>query len=238
MLNHHQDRQDRPAAPGEAHERSEHQRQSMVFVVDDDPGFLDALSQSLRVAGHRVNAFCSSSAFLDAYDPKIPGCLVMDVRMPGLDGIQVQGILAERGAPIPIVFVTGHGDVPMAVNALKRGAVDFLEKPFSQQALLESIGRAMARDERRRLLESERSTIIARLDLLTPREREVLSLVVTNMAAKEIAAELNISPRTVEHHRENLMEKMGAKSSYDLVIMAVICGLYEPVLDDDSDTAA
>ena len=201
-----------------------------VFVIDDDCTFLDALVRSLQTAGHRVAGFRAAEPFLEAFRPAQPGCLVADVRLPQMNGLELQALLAERGVALPIVFITGHGDVAMAVSALKRGAVDFLEKPFAEQALLDSVGLALARDRKRHDLDADRALVMARLAQLTPREREVFGLVVADRSAKEIAAELCISPRTVEHHREHLMAKMNAASWHDLVTMAVIARIYEPRL--------
>ena len=201
-----------------------------VFVIDDEPTFLEALERSMRGAGLQVASFGAAEPFLETYQPSRPGCLVADIRLPGMSGLELQEVLAERGAPVPIVFITGHGDVAMAVAALRRGAVDFLEKPFAERALLESVELALARDRKARALEADRALIMARLAQLTVREREVFALVVADKSAKQIAAELCISPRTVEHHREHVMAKMCASSWHDLFNMAVIGGLYEPRL--------
>lgn len=199
-----------------------------VFVIDDDRVFLDALLRSLRSAGLQVASFAAAEAFLEAYRPGTPGCLVSDIRLPRMSGLELQETLAERQFLLPIVFITGHGDVAMAVGALKRGAVDFLEKPFAEQALLDSVALALAEDRKTRALAGDRARIMALLDQLTPREREVFALVVADKSAKQIAAELGISPRTVEHHREHLMAKLGATSWHALITMAVVGRLYEP----------
>ncbi len=201
-----------------------------IFVIDDDQAFLDAMVRSLQGAGLKVASFRAAEAFLEAYQPAQAGCLVADIRLPRMSGLELQETLAERRLHIPIVFITGHGDVAMAVTALKRGAVDFLEKPFSEQALLDSVESALAHDGRVRNLEADRATIMERLAQLTPREREVLAAVVADRSAKQIAAQLHLSPRTVEHHREHVMAKMGAASWRDLFIMAVVGGLHEPHL--------
>jgi FixJ family two-component response regulator len=198
-------------------------------VIEDDPAFIDALGRSLRGAGLQVASFGAAEPVLEAYQAT-PGCLVADIRLPRLSGLELQEVLAKRGVPIPIVFITGHGDVAMAVTALKRGAVDFLEKPFAEQALLDSVDLALAHDRKARSLVSDRSLITERLAQLTPREREVFALVVADKSAKQITAELGISPRTVEHHREHVMAKMDAVSWHDLFNIAVIGGLYEPRL--------
>ena len=201
-----------------------------VFVIDDEPSFLEALGRSVRGAGLPVASYRAAEPFLEAYQSSRPGCLVADIRLPGISGLELQEVLAERGTPIPIVFITGHGDIAMAVTALRRGAVDFLEKPFAERALLASVERALAQDCKARTLEADRATVMARLAQLTAREREVFALVVADKSAKEIAAELCISPRTVEHHREHVMAKMGAASWHDLYNMAVIGCLHEPRL--------
>lgn len=201
--------------------------QPTVFAIDDNQAFLSALVLALETAGLPVEAFASAPVFLDAYRPERPGCLVLDVRMPEMTGLELQQTLDTRGIRIPIVFITGHGDVATSVTAFRRGAVDFLEKPFSDRALLDSVGLALARDARARRIESERVTVVERFERLTPREQEVMALVVSDMSAKEIAAGLRISPRTVEHHREHVMVKMQAGSLHDLIIMAVICGVHE-----------
>jgi FixJ family two-component response regulator len=201
--------------------------EATVFVVDDDPRFLGALVLALRTAGLAVEAFSSAQAFLQVYHPARPGCLVLDVRMPAMSGLQLQQALIERRVMIPIIFITGHGDIAMSVTALKRGAVDFLEKPFTEQALMRSVNDALARDGRRRRLEVERATVAERFERLTPREQEVMALVVSDRSNKAIASRLKISPRTVEHHREHVMVKMQAGSLHDLIIMAVLCGVHE-----------
>jgi FixJ family two-component response regulator len=198
-----------------------------VFVVDDDQHYLGALVLALASTGLAVESFNSAHDFLDAYRPERSGCLVLDVRMPEMTGLELQQALNARGFRIPIVFITGHGDMSMSVAAFRHGAVDFLEKPFSDQALLYCVQRALARDARRRQIESDRITVVERFEHLTAREQEVMRLVVSDKSAKEIAASLKISPRTVEHHREHVVAKMEAKSLHDLIIMAVICGVHE-----------
>jgi two-component system, LuxR family, sensor kinase FixL len=198
-----------------------------VFVVDDDQPYLGALVLALRSTGLAVESFMSARDFLKAYDPDRSGCLVLDVRMPEMTGLELQQTLNARGIRIPIVFITGHGDMAMSVTAFRHGAVDFLEKPFSDQALLYCVQQALARDARSRQIEGDRALVMERFTHLTPREREIMALVVSDKSAKEIAARLKISPRTVEHHREHVMAKMSAGSLHDLIIMAVICGVHE-----------
>ena len=191
----------------------------VVFVVDDDEAVRDSLGLLLRSVGIEVELFGSASEFLEAYNADRPGCLILDVRLPGMSGLELQKELAARGAQLPIVFITGHGDVPMAVQAMQRGAVDFLEKPFKEQDLLDRVTTALVADDRRRLESSEEAAIARRLETLTPREREVLELIAAGAANKVAAARLGTSRRTIEIHRANVMRKMGADSLANLVRM-------------------
>lgn len=192
-----------------------------VFVVDDD----DAVRSSLRLLfkSYGLDAVMHASAdeFLASYDISRPGCLVLDVRMPGLSGPELQQRLNALGATIPIVFITGHGDVPMAVEAMQAGAVDFIQKPFRDQDLLDRINQALDKDAGSRRMLAERNMIRKRLESLTPREGEVLHLVVAGKANKVIAGDLNLSQRTVEIHRARVMEKMEAHSLAHLVRMVL-----------------
>jgi FixJ family two-component response regulator len=192
-----------------------------VFVVDDDAPVRDALRMLLRSAGHAVEVYASAQEFLAAYSDDRPGCLLLDVRMPGMSGLELQERLNERHAILPIVFITGHGDVPMAVEAMQAGAMDFLQKPFRDDELLDRIGRALDRDagNRRELLALE--SIVQRFDELTPRERAVMELMVQGKPNKIIAADLGISQRTVEIHRARVMEKTQAGSLAHLVRMSL-----------------
>jgi len=198
--------------------------EATVFVVDDDPGVLDAVRLLLRSVGLPSRGFASAREFLDAHDPEIPGCLVLDLRMPGMSGMELQSRLRERGSEIPIIFVTAHGDVPTAVEAVKAGAVDFIQKPFQDQKLLDKIHQALALDARTREVREQRRAIRKRLGELTPREAEVLRLVVAGKLNKTIARELGISQRTVEIHRARVMEKMEAGSVSELVQMVMKTG--------------
>ncbi|HVS14119.1 MAG TPA: response regulator [Thermoanaerobaculia bacterium] len=193
-----------------------------VFVVDDDDDFRDSVSMLCESVGLRVESFSSASEFLDGASPDRRGCLVLDIRMPGMSGLELQRELVERGASWPILFMTGHGDVPMAVTALKAGAFDFLTKPFSHQDLLDRIHSALRFAEEERSREVRREELVERFATLTPREREVMELVVQGLANKVVANRLGISQRTVEIHRAQVMEKMAAESLADLVRMAVI----------------
>ncbi len=189
----------------------------LVYVVDDDDAVRDSLLLLLRSIGISGKAFASASDFLDAYDPKQHSCLVTDIRMPGMSGLDLQRELKDRGAPIPIILITGHGDVPMAVEAMKDGALDFIEKPFRDQELLDRIQQALTWDEEHRSKNLEALSIQERIATLTPRETEVMELVVQGCANKVIAQDLGVSQRTVEIHRARVMEKMGMRSLAALV---------------------
>jgi FixJ family two-component response regulator len=192
-----------------------------VFVVDDDEAVRASLKLLLKTLGLTVQTYASAPEFLAAFDARRGGCLVLDIRMPGMSGLELQEELNARGAMLPIIFITGHGDVPMAVEAMQRGAMDFLQKPFRDQDLLDRITEAMAKDRAGRELLGNRERIRARVTSLTPREREVMSLVTQGKANKIIAADLELSQRTVEIHRAHVMEKMGANSLAHLVRMAL-----------------
>jgi two-component system, LuxR family, response regulator FixJ len=193
--------------------------QVSVFIVDDDQEVRDALKLLMESVGLRVECFESSQAYLDQFDPDRPGCLVLDVRMPGMSGLDLQARLAgERLCP-PIIIVTGHGDVPMAVRAVQAGAMNFIEKPFNDQALLDSVHRAIEKDAQQRGDVSRLEEIESRLAKLTPREREVLELVVAGRRNKLIAADLGVSQSTVEAHRAKVMEKMEAGTLSELMRM-------------------
>jgi two-component system, LuxR family, response regulator FixJ len=195
-----------------------------IFVVDDDPRVRDSLRWLLESVGLAVEAYASASGFLEAYDPERAGCLVLDIRMPGMSGLQLQDTLAARGITVPIIMVTGHGDVPTAVSAVQKGAVDFLQKPFNDQVLLDRIHSALAVDAQRRQREAECSAIRARLASLTPRELEVLKQMLAGRQNKVIGAELGISMKTVEAHRARIMEKMAVDSLASLVAICVAVG--------------
>lgn len=188
-----------------------------VFIVDDDEAVRDSLKLLFRSVELPVATFGSAREFLDSYDPAAPGCLILDVRLPGMSGLELQEELAGDGADLPIVFITGHGDVPMAVRAMRRGAVDFLQKPFSDQDLLDRVQQALADQAERRQQVSSQAEILERIEHLTPREREVMDLVVDGLANKVIANRLGMSQRTVEVHRAAVMRKMEADSLAHLV---------------------
>jgi len=193
----------------------------IVFVVDDDESVRGSLRFLLRSTGLESHAFASGLEFLAAYDPAQPGCLLLDVRMPGMSGLELQQELNLRGAVIPVIFITGHGDIPMAVEAMRHGAHDFLQKPFRDQDLIERVQRAIAKDTKARAALEEHKAIRARLDALTPRERQVLVLMVRGEPNKIMAHELGVSQRTVEIHRARVMEKSGASSLAELVRMVM-----------------
>jgi two-component system response regulator FixJ len=193
--------------------------QPTVYVVDDDSGVRSSIRILLKSVGIGTTTFASAREFLAAYDQSQPGCLVLDIRMPGMSGMELQLELNRLGAVIPVVFITGHGDVPMAVEAMQQGAFDFLQKPFRDQDLIHRIQRALQRDEMHRSALRQTEAIRARLGSLTPREREVLDLLADGKQNKVMAAELGLSQRTVEIHRANVMDKMQARSVAQLVRM-------------------
>jgi two-component system, LuxR family, response regulator FixJ len=195
-----------------------------VFVVDDDESVRGSLRFLLRSAGLESRAFGSAPEFLSAYDPAQPGCLVLDVRMPGMSGLELQQELNLRGAVIPVIFITGHGDIPMAVDAIQHGAHDFLQKPFRDEDLIERVQQALAKDAKARAALEEHKAIRERLETLTPREREVLALMARGKPNKIMAHELGVSQRTIEIHRARVMEKSGAASVAELVRMVMDVG--------------
>ncbi len=192
-----------------------------VFIVDDDPGMRKSLTWLVESVDLQAETFPSAAAFLDAYDPERPGCLLCDVRMPGMSGLEMQERLREIGSTLPVIMMTGFGDITSAVRAMKAGAIDFLEKPISDQALLDHIQRAIASDTANRTGRSERQKIGERINLLTRREQEVMTLVVEGHSSKEIAAQLNVSFKTVEAHRAKIMRKMEARSVPHLIRMSL-----------------
>jgi RNA polymerase sigma factor (sigma-70 family) len=196
-----------------------------VFVVDDDPAVLKALSRLLRSAGLRVETFAACEAFLARDDPQAPGCLLLDVALPGLDGLALQRRLAEARQPRPIVFLTGHGDIPMGIQAMKDGATDFLTKPAQDEALLGAVRTALERDREARQARAVLADIERGLAALTPREREVLRHVVAGKPNKQVAAELETTEKTIKVHRARVMSKMQASSLPDLVRMAAQAGI-------------
>ena len=195
---------------------------STVFVVDDDQAMRNSLKWLIESVGVRVESFASADEFLAGYQPGRSGCLVLDVRMPGMSGLDLQEYLVEHNIQIPAVIITGHGDVPMAVRAMKSGAIDFIEKPFNDEVLLDAIRRAIAYEEQQRSHYSENLRIKERLAHLTPREHEVMEMVTDGRSNKEIANSLGVSAKTIEAHRARVMEKMQAGSLAELVRMALV----------------
>jgi FixJ family two-component response regulator len=197
----------------------------VVFVVDDDAGVRRMISRMVGSVGLRVETFASVQEFLDLYDPRQTACLVLDVRMPGPSGLELQERLAAQQAPLPIIFITGHGDIAMGVRAMKRGAVDFIEKPFQDQVLLDAIHAALDRAVALRRDAAARAAARRRVAALTPREREVLALVVAGLPSKQIATRLGTAEQTIKMHRSRLMKKTGVDSLPDLVRLAQLADL-------------
>ena len=197
----------------------------VVYVVDDDNSICTALRRLLQSMGLVVETFDSASAFLADWDPSMPACLVLDIRMPLASGLDLQEELIRRKAILPIVFITGHGDVPLAVRAMKKGAVDFLAKPFDDQQLLDAINGALKRDREIRRQQSQYADARTRISELSMRQREVLNLLILGLTNKEIAAELGISEKTVKVHRQQVMEKTGTLSLAELVVLSSKAGL-------------
>jgi FixJ family two-component response regulator len=194
---------------------------AMVYIVDDDDGVRRALGALMESVGYMHAAHVSAVEFLRHYDAAMPGCLILDIRMPEMSGLELQHELQRRGLRIPVIFVTGHGDVPMAVEAMKNGAFDFVQKPFRDQDLLDRVNRALQSDAAQRAEMSDRDEVLKRWNTLTPREKEVMALIVEGKANKVIALDLNLSERTVEIHRARVMEKMKARSVAQLVKLSL-----------------
>ena len=193
------------------------QEDPLVYVIDDDEAVRDSLALLLKAVGLMAKVFNSAAEFLESYDPAQHGCLIADIRMPGMSGLDLQNELNRRSAPVPLIFITAHGDVPMAVDAMKAGALDFIEKPFRDQDLLDRVHQALGWDKEQRTDNLEQLAIRKRLTTLTPRETEVMECVVQGKANKVIAMDLGVSERTVEIHRARVMEKMVVRSLAKLV---------------------
>jgi two-component system response regulator FixJ len=197
---------------------------STVYVVDDDDGMRRALDTLLSTVGYKTAVFSRPSEFLANFRADSPGCLVLDIRMPDMSGLELQQHLNRIGSMLPVIFITGHGDVPMAVQAMKEGAFEFVQKPFRDQDLLDRINHALKQDTENRSTVARRTEVLHRLESLTPRERQVMDLVVDGAANKVIAIDLDLSERTVEIHRAKVMEKMGARSVAHLVKLHLTAG--------------
>ena len=193
------------------------QSEPTVFIVDDDPSVLKGLSRLMKSVKLKVEAYSSAQEFLDSYNPVQPGCLLIDMRMPGISGLELQEILQSRNILIPTIIITGYGEVTDAVQAMKKGAIDFIEKPFNGQYLLDQVHKAIAEDAQIRKKQAQQQVVSASLALLTPREREVMDLVITGKANKVIALELGLSMKTVEFNRAHMMKKMKVDSVAELV---------------------
>jgi len=196
--------------------------QNTVYVVDDDTAVRDSLSWLLESVELPVSCHATADSFLESFDPGIAGCVLADIRLPGMSGMELQQLLADRYPTVPVIIITGHGDVPAAVQVMKAGAMDFIEKPFSDHLLLDRIQHAIARHDRLQESQQVREQIRARLARLTPRERQVLDQVVAGQLNKQVAAELGLSHKTVEVHRSHVMQKMQADSLAQLVRMTVL----------------
>ncbi len=193
--------------------------QQIVYVVEDDEAVRDSLEMMLVSMEHKVETFPTANEFLEQYDESMAGCIVLDIRMPGMDGMELQKALNGKNSILPIIFVTGHGDVPMAVEAMQQGAIDFIQKPYREQELLEKIKAALELDAEQRASLIEKKEIQSKLEELTPRENEIMDMMIDGNANKVIAIDLDISQRTVEIHRSRVMHKMGTHSLAHLVRM-------------------
>jgi RNA polymerase sigma factor (sigma-70 family) len=198
------------------------EKNATIFIVDDDEAIRDSLDMLLRTVDLNTTTFGSGDEFLEAYDPGWEGCILLDIRMPGTSGMEVQKRLAESGCSIPIIFITGHGDIPMAVEAMHIGAFDFIQKPFRDQDLLDRIDQALTTSDEQEQQSARKKTVQNQFQTLTPREQEVMQFVVHGSANKVIAMDLGVSQRTVEIHRARVMEKMRARSLAELVRMALL----------------
>ena len=199
--------------------------EQIVFVVDDDESMRAALTYLFTSMNLHVEVFSTATAFLESKLPNIASCLVLDVRLPGVNGLEFQDVLAKAGIHIPIVFMTGHGDIPMSVKAMKAGAIDFLPKPFRDQDMLDAVAMAIERDRKRRESDKDAADLQTHFETLTSRERDILALVSSGLMNKQVAAELGLAEITVKIHRGHIMKKMGAKSLADLVMKAETLGI-------------
>jgi FixJ family two-component response regulator len=211
----------RPTSPGDLTSAE----QPIVFVIDDDESMRRALTNLFQSVGLRVEVFGSAPELLQSNLPDVASCLVLDIRLPGLSGLDFQAELAKANIHIPIIFMTGHGDIPMTVRAMKAGAIDFLTKPFRHQEMLDAVAMAIERDRKRRMDQKKISNAQALFETLTPRERDVLALVAAGLMNKQIAAEIGIAEITVKIHRGHVMKKMGTRSLADLVRITEMLGI-------------
>lgn len=205
--------------------------QPTVFIIDDDYGIRHALSELIDSIGIPTKTYDNVRSFLDEYSAIQPGCLVLDVRLPGISGLELQEYFKRKGIKIPIIFISGHSNVAIAVRSMKAGAIDFLEKPFDDQLLLESIQKAIEQDRITRSEDQNHSMIMERIDCLSPREEEVLQLIIQGKANKTIADEMRLSTKTIETHRAHIMKKLGVRSMAGLMWMAMKSGVYQEVPD-------
>jgi FixJ family two-component response regulator len=205
------------------------QERSIVYVIDDDEAVRESIADLLRSVGHDVHSFGSAQEFLDSSRPDVPGCIVLDVRLPGQSGMEFQRRLVKSDIHLPVIFISGHGDIPMSVRAIKSGAIEFLTKPLNEQELLDAVQAGLARDRGQREEGKIVAGLHARFEHLTPREREILSLMVTGRPNKQIAAEVGLSEMTVKVHRSHVMQKMRASSLVHLVRMADKLGITKAV---------
>jgi RNA polymerase sigma factor (sigma-70 family) len=219
---------DRAGLLGSVWSRSMREEQSVVYIIDDDEGVRESVADLLRSVGHEVQSFGSAQEFLDSSKEDVPACIVLDIRLPGPSGLEVQRRLTRSNIHLPIIFISGHGDISMSVQAIKSGAIEFLTKPLNEQRLLDAVQAGIAHDRVRRKEAEVTAELRQRFDSLTPRERQILTLVVTGRPNKQIAAETGVSEMTVKVHRSHAMQKMRASSLVDLVRMADKLGLTKP----------
>jgi len=199
--------------------------QPTIYVVDDDASFLTAVTRLLRAGGYALKTFASAEEFMSNPPPDSPGCVIVDLHLPGMNGLELQGSLAKTGALLPVIFLTGHGDIPTSVDAMRKGAEDFLTKPVKREKLFDAVRRALARNARERDAHTRRRELRARFETLTPREREVLAHIVTGQLNKQIAADLDTTERTIKAHRANLMAKLQMQSVAELVRLSQALGI-------------
>ncbi len=201
-------------------------QKSLVYLVDDEFAVRDAVTTFLQAYHLNIECFASAEEFLEHYNPEPTSCLILDVRMPTMTGLELQEELDKKNIEIPIIFISGHGDVPVSAQAFRGGAIDFLEKPFDFQVLLTRINEALEKDSQQRIIQEAKQTTLDRYANLTPREKEIMKLITNNHSSKEVAIKLGVSNRTVDTHRAHIMIKMDAKSLSELVTMAVTCELF------------